>query len=335
MGKVKSLLALVAVVAVVAACFTTLRTRRRLTPAPTRPRNNALSVGSAAEEGQSLAMRSQALQPSLAAQQLGDRGLADARRDMAESAAGASEAGPTPRALASAEFAAALEEADRLIVAGQPIAAHRVLSTLYRDRDLDDNQKSELLRRLDAVARDVFFAPGEPNLEPPYVLQPGELLIQVARKWNLSWQYLERLNGIDARRLRVGQRLTVVRGPFEAVVDLSDFELTVYLDGLWVRSYPVGTGRSDSTTPVGTFKVLDKVENPKYNGPEGNFAADDPKNPVGEHWIALGGGYGIHGTVEPQSIGKRESLGCIRMLPEDVEEVYHLLVRGSQVTIQR
>ena len=90
-----------------------------------------------------------------------------------------------------------------------------------------------------------------------------------------------------------------------------------------------------AATHGGTFTVEDKMANPPYDGPEGSFAADDPKNPVGERWISLGGGYGIHGTIEPDSIGKSESLGCIRLHNTDVEIVYDLLTVGSEVVIQR
>ena len=70
--------------------------------------------------------------------------------------------------------------------------------------------------------------------------------------------------------------------------------------------------------------------------PDGKvFAGTDPKNPLGSHWIDLGESYGIHGTIEPTSIGKSESLGCIRMHTADVEIVYDLLTIGSEVVIQR
>ena len=121
---------------------------------------------------------------------------------------------------------------------------------------------------------------------------------------------------------------------FVAVVDLSDYEITIHCHGHYAYKFPVGVGK-DGTTPIGTFTVEDKMANPPYDGPEGSFAADDPKNPVGERWISLGGGYGIHGTIEPDSIGKSESLGCIRMHNTDVEIVYDLLTVGSEVVIQR
>jgi lipoprotein-anchoring transpeptidase ErfK/SrfK len=49
----------------------------------------------------------------------------------------------------------------------------------------------------------------------------------------------------------------------------------------------------------------------------------------------LGKSYGIHGTIDPNSIGKAESRGCIRLRNQDVEEVYDMLAVGSEVTIRR
>ena len=74
------------------------------------------------------------------------------------------------------------------------------------------------------------------------------------------------------------------------------------------------------------------------------MAADDPKNPLGERWIGLTGiegsavgqeRYGIHGTIEPESIGKNTSMGCIRMRNEDVEFLYRCLIeKHSTVTVR-
>ena len=46
-------------------------------------------------------------------------------------------------------------------------------------------------------------------------------------------------------------------------------------------------------------------------------------------------GYGIHGTIEPDSIGRSESMGGIRMRPDDVALLYEVLTEGtSTVTIR-
>ena len=62
-----------------------------------------------------------------------------------------------------------------------------------------------------------------------------------------------------------------------------------------------------------------------------------PDNPLGEHWIGLEGiepatkgleGYGIHGTIEPETIGAQASMGCVRMHANDVALLYEVLVGG-------
>ena len=169
----------------------------------------------------------------------------------------------------------------------------------------------------------------------PYRVLPGDQLRRVAKMYNIPWEYIEKLNRIDARRIRPGQDLKVIKGPFSAIIELSRFELTVHTNGYFVRRYPVGIGK-DGTTPLGKFQMLNKVANPQYTGPDNRvIAADDPANPLGEHWLDLGNGYGIHGTIDPQSIGKAESRGCIRLQNTEVQEVYNLLGIGSVVEIRR
>ena len=59
---------------------------------------------------------------------------------------------------------------------------------------------------------------------------------------------------------------------------------------------------------------------------------------IGTRWIGFedrpgAAGYGIHGTGDPNSIGRMLSEGCIRMLNADVEELYDFLVPGTEVKI--
>lgn len=210
------------------------------------------------------------------------------------------------------------------------IAAHRALSELYWQRP---ELRPQLMDRINQTARRIYFQP-QPHYFDEYLVQQGETLQGIARRYSVSWEYLERLNRIQAPRMRAGQTLKVIKGPFGAVIDLSDYDLTIHCHGHYVYHFPIGIGR-DGSTPIGTFTVEDKVVNPPYNGPEGAIAADDPANPIGERWISLGNGYGIHGTIEPDSIGKAASRGCIRMHNSDVEIVYDLLTVGSEVVIQR
>lgn len=64
------------------------------------------------------------------------------------------------------------------------------------------------------------------------------------------------------------------------------------------------------------------------------FMEGGPKNPLGARAIYLGSTlYRIHGTNEPASIGKAASSGCIRMLNEDVSELYQFVKKGATVTV--
>ena len=78
----------------------------------------------------------------------------------------------------------------------------------------------------------------------------------------------------------------------------------------------------------GWWKPDVNFKHPTYYSPrgEGVIPADDPKNPLGGYWIGLTGtdgqavgkeSYGIHGTNDPDSIGKQSSMGCIRMPNDD------------------
>jgi LysM repeat protein len=222
-------------------------------------------------------------------------------------------------------------EIDRQIKAGQVVEAHKALSKLFWQQP---NLRSSVQERIDLTAKAIYFSP-QPHVQEPYVVQAGDQLRKIATKHHVSWQYLSRLNRVDPKRLREGQKLKVIDGPFGAVVTLSDFELTLHHGGQYVRSYPCCIGKNNST-PVGKFKVLNKVTNPQYTDPDGKvFSGGDAKNPLGTHWIDLGDSYGIHGTIEPESIGKAESRGCVRLLNADVAEVYDLLDLASEVIIRQ
>ena len=112
---------------------------------------------------------------------------------------------------------------------------------------------------------------------------------------------------------------------------------------MYITTYGVGLGKDDST-PTGSWMIKDKVTHPTYYSPrgEGVINADDPKNPLGPYWLGLTGtdghavgkaSYGIHGTIDPDSIGKMASMGCIRLHNEDIAMVYELLVEGKSTVL--
>jgi lipoprotein-anchoring transpeptidase ErfK/SrfK len=182
-------------------------------------------------------------------------------------------------------------------------------------------------------------------------VKPGERLAIIARGMEVPWELLGRLNGIaDPSKLRAGQTLKGIDGPFHVIVSKSRFTLDVYLgapggpESLYVKTYRVGLGE-ESSTPTGTWTVgPEKLKSPTYYSPrgEGVIASGDPKNPLGTRWVPLVGvdgqavgkqSYGIHGTIEPDSIGSNRSMGCIRLVNDDVEVLYDLLTPGKSRVI--
>jgi lipoprotein-anchoring transpeptidase ErfK/SrfK len=108
---------------------------------------------------------------------------------------------------------------------------------------------------------------------------------------------------------------------YSIVVSLSKRQLYLLKDKRVVRAYPVGIGKILTGTPSGTFRIINKAPN--------------PGGPFGVMWMGLNKPhYGIHGTNDPQSIGKQVSKGCIRMYNPDVLELSRQVSVGTIVTIR-
>ncbi|HHY09871.1 MAG TPA: L,D-transpeptidase, partial [Firmicutes bacterium] len=119
----------------------------------------------------------------------------------------------------------------------------------------------------------------------------------------------------------------------QIVINIPAFTLYLYENGIPQKTYPIAIGTELNPSVLGETAIINKVVDPTY------YPAEDkepippgPDNPVGSRWLGLGfSGYGIHGTNNPASIGKAASLGCIRMLNRDVEELFELVKIGTPV----
>ncbi len=118
------------------------------------------------------------------------------------------------------------------------------------------------------------------------------------------------------------------------LVSIPDRKLALFENGKVVRIYRVAIGKSSTPSPVGEFKIVNRVTNPTYYH-KGQVVAAGKGNPVGSRWIGLSAkGYGIHGTNQPNSIGKAASTGCIRVGKKDLEELFALVDIGDAVQIR-
>jgi lipoprotein-anchoring transpeptidase ErfK/SrfK len=118
------------------------------------------------------------------------------------------------------------------------------------------------------------------------------------------------------------------------LVSIPDRKLALLENGKVVRIYRVAVGKSATPSPVGEFKIVNRISNPTYYH-AGRVIAAGKGNPVGTRWMGLSAkGYGIHGTNPPKSIGKAASTGCIRMGKRDVEELFAMVDAGDVVEIR-
>ncbi len=249
----------------------------------------------------------------------------------------------------SATVRALVEEGAKAAQENRLVEARRLLNRALHDPGATAAERAQLRDAISQLNETLVFSaavtPGDPLTET-YTIKSGDVLSKVVRQHRLAveWGFIQRINKIsDPGRIRVGQNLKFVRGPFHAVVDKSDFRMDIYADindgagnRMYIRSFRVGLGEHGST-PTGAFVVnSSKMVDPEWINPRTRekFASKDPKNPIGNRWMGLTGtdpenetlaGYGIHGTIEPDSIGKEMSMGCIRCLPGEIEVVYEML----------
>ncbi|MGR3300864.1 MAG: L,D-transpeptidase family protein [Candidatus Scalindua sp.] len=221
---------------------------------------------------------------------------------------------------------------------GKKYEARNELSDLYF-AETDKARRDEIKDKLDELNEELVFSKTPSPDAIIYVVRPGDSLIRIASQFNTNYEFIVRINNKHRTSIRVGERLKILKGNVTVLVDKSDYTLTLLLDGHFIKQYPVGTGKSDRT-PEGKFVVDNKLINPVWYSPDGIYQFGDPKNVLGTRWIGFEDkeglyGYGIHGTADPDSIGKEMSNGCIRLKNEDVEDLFDYVKPKMTVVIQK
>lgn len=171
-----------------------------------------------------------------------------------------------------------------------------------------------------------------------HVVRSGEVLNVIARKYKTTSDSILFVNNMGSDRIRINQRLRIDLSSYLIDVSIPEYKMRVYR--IWegqtnfFKSYSVGTGKNDNT-PRGDFIIDLKQKEPVwYKDNSKPIPYGDPENALGTRWMAISSpGFGIHGTWEPDSVGKASSAGCVRLRNEDVEELYSLVKEGTPVHI--
>lgn len=124
----------------------------------------------------------------------------------------------------------------------------------------------------------------------------------------------------------------------QLVLKLSERRLYAYLGDRAVASYPVAIGRDNWETPVGTFTIFQRQQNPAWEHPfTGTIVPPGPDNPLGARWLGFWtdgrNAIGFHGTPHEELIGTAVSHGCVRLRNADVIELYEWVELGTPVLV--
>lgn len=197
------------------------------------------------------------------------------------------------------------------------------------------DQVIEWQKKYEGLNIALLFSPAITPKSVLYEIKPGDSLTKIANNFGTTIELIQKSNNISDNKIFPGRKIKVWNAPFSIVVDKSQNTLLLKSGEEVFKTYLVSTGTNNST-PVGTFKIIDKIVNPpwfKPGAPE-PIPAGSPENILGTRWMGINvPGYGIHGTTMPQDLGKQVTQGCVRMSNQDVEELYIIVPKGTEVMI--
>jgi L,D-transpeptidase ErfK/SrfK len=159
-----------------------------------------------------------------------------------------------------------------------------------------------------------------------HIVKPGETLSIISANYRVSLQNLYAANP-GVRHLQVGQKVKIPglpepgTIPYAIQISVEKRRLSLFHNGKLVKIFPIAVGKMLTNTPIGEFVIVNRQFN--------------PGGPFGVLWMSLSKqGYGIHGTNDPNSIGKAVSHGCVRMYNRDVLQLAGTVPNGTKVTIR-
>jgi lipoprotein-anchoring transpeptidase ErfK/SrfK len=197
-------------------------------------------------------------------------------------------------------------------------------------------------------------------------LKYGSLLEFVAERFHSAEDYLRKLNRpMNLDELKPGDTVRVPNVlPFKiedlhegfvppnpafanriVYVDTKERFLLIYENNQLVAEFPITPGSTKLPAPIGVWKITGIAVLPVFRHDEGilNYGIKSdtafilpagPNNPVGILWMALSKPHvGIHGTNQPETIGRAASHGCIRTANWDAARVKELVTVGNIVSI--
>jgi len=225
-----------------------------------------------------------------------------------------------------------LKEADAFVEKGSLLEAKEVYQKLV-DMELSSEQMSIVQSKIEDLNIKILLSGINIPQSVIYEVKPGDTLVDIAKEFNTTVDAIAIANNIKNKMLYPAMKLRVLNGKFSIFVDKSQNILILKFNDEVVKAYNVSTGKNNST-PIGRYKIINKIIDPPWYKDGREIPPTNPENILGSRWMGLDlSGIGIHGTTQPDEIGKQITEGCVRMRNKDVEEIFRLLPLETEVTI--
>lgn len=207
------------------------------------------------------------------------------------------------------------------------------------------DERKDLTSRVAKLSNELIYSPFPNPDSEIYEVKPGDTLGAIAKKFGTTAELIARVNRRNVNDIiRDGDRLKIIKGIVHIEISLSQCTLAMYLNNRFIKEYPAGVGKPETPTPTGEFTIANKLVNPDWWNPpkellkpgESYIPTGDERNILGTRWMGFKElpRYGIHGTTNPETIGKHSSEGCIRLHNEHVEELFDFVTEGTKVIIR-
>ncbi len=197
----------------------------------------------------------------------------------------------------------------------------------------NSRQIIEWQKKIDGINIKLLFSSTVTPGSVLYEIKPGDTLVKIAKEFKTTTELIMKSNNLASDKIMPGRKIKVWNTPFSILVDKSQNTLVLKTEDEIIKTYIVSTGASNCT-PIGNFKIINKLPNPTWFKSGAVIPANSPGNILGSRWLGFDlPGYGIHGTVEPQNLGSQVTQGCVRMSNSEVEELYTSVPVGTEVTI--
>ncbi len=197
-------------------------------------------------------------------------------------------------------------------------------------------------------------------------LKYGSLLELVCERFHAAEDFVRKINpGVNLEQLKPGDSVRVPNvNPFKiedlqegfmpdrpelaarkVVIDTTERFLEIHEGDKLIAEFPITPGSTTLPAPIGTWKIVGIAVLPWFRHDEGVLNAgvktdnfynlpSGPNNPVGILWMGLSKPHvGVHGTNNPETIGRAASHGCIRTANWDAARIKELVTKGCVVEI--